>query len=75
MKNKFLLLFIEIKEFLDIFFGYKVMRAAAAMSYYLTLSFFPFLICLNWLIATIGIDVGTIVNMTSGLYLSLPWNL
>ena len=66
MKNKFLLLFIEIKEFLDIFFGYKVMRAAAAMSYYLTLSFFPFLICLNWLIATIGIDVGTIVNMTSG---------
>ena len=66
MKNKFLLLFIEIKEFSDIFFGYKVMRAAAAMSYYLTLSFFPFLICLNWLIATIGIDVGTIVNMTSG---------
>lgn len=66
MKSKFMLLFIEMKEFLDIFFGYKVMRAAAAMSYYLTLSFFPFLICLNWLIATIGIDVGTIVNMTSG---------
>lgn len=66
MKNKFLLLFIEIKEFIDIFFGYKVMRAAAAISYYLTLSFFPFLICLNWLIATIGIDVGNIVSVTEG---------
>lgn len=66
MKNKFLLVFIEIKEFIDIFFGYKVMRAAAAISYYLTLSFFPFLICLNWLIATIGIDVGTIMSMTEG---------
>lgn len=66
MKNKFLLLFIEVKEFIDIFFGYKVMRAAAAISYYLTLSFFPFLICLNWLIATIGIDMGTIVSLTEG---------
>lgn len=66
VKNKFLLLFIEVKEFIDIFFGYKVMRAAAAVSYYITLSFFPFLICLNWLIATIGIDVGTIVNLTAG---------
>ena len=42
------------------------MRAAAAISYYLTLSFFPFLICLNWLIATIGIDMGTIVSLTEG---------
>ena len=66
MENKFLLLFIEVKEFIDIFFGYKVMRAAAAISYYLTLSFFPFLICLNWLIATIGIDMGTIVSLTEG---------
>lgn len=66
MKNKLILLFVEIKEFIDIFFGYNVMRAAAAVSYYITLSFFPFLICLNWLIATIGIDVGTIVNLTAG---------
>lgn len=49
----------------------KVTKAAAALSYYLTLSFFPFLICLNTIIGFFDIDIWDIARVADGL---LPQN-
>ncbi len=47
----------------------KVARSAAASSYYLTLSFFPFLICLQWLIGAFNLEI---VNLLEPLESFIP---
>lgn len=56
-------LFGEAKEFVFIFNRCRIMRSAAAVSFYLTLSFFPFLICLHFLAVSVGIDIIDLENI------------
>lgn len=56
-----------IVDFIDIFIRKKVMRSSAALSYYLMLSFFPFLICLNWIIGLFDIDFYEVANAVNGI--------
>jgi len=45
-----------IKDVLTVFLKYPVARSAAALSYYLTLSIFPFLICASVILGTLSIQ-------------------
>lgn len=47
--------------------GKIVPRSAAALSYYLTLSFFPFLICLNWIVGLFSTDIHQIAALANGI--------
>lgn len=39
------------------FFGKSIHRSAAALSYFLTMTIFPALICIQWLLGTLGEDI------------------
>ena len=39
------------------FFALKMNRAAAALSYYLIMTLFPMLICVQWILSAIGEDI------------------
>ena len=49
-------LFRVIKEIIVVFLNYPVARSAAALSYYLTLSIFPFFICASVILGTLNIQ-------------------
>lgn len=52
-----------LRDLLDIYFEKRVSKASAALSYCLTLAIFPFLICLNAMIARLNIDSGDIFTL------------
>ena len=54
-----------ILDVVDIYFEKKVGRAAAELAYFLVLSFFPVLICLNAIIGTLHLDVASILEKAS----------
>ena len=39
------------------FFALKMNRAAAALSYYLIMTLFPMLICVQWILSAVGEDI------------------
>lgn len=45
----------KVKLFADVFLKARIFRSAAAVSYYFTLAFFPFLIILHWMLVTLGL--------------------
>ena len=49
-------LFRVVKEIIVVFLNYPVARSAAALSYYLTLTIFPFLICASVILGTLNIQ-------------------
>lgn len=51
---------------ISIYIKKRVARSAAALSYYLTLSVFPFLICLNSMIASLHVTASEIFSLGSG---------
>lgn len=50
----------------DIFLKKQITRSAAALSFFLTMSIFPFLICLNWMVGTLRVDVTEIASFFGG---------
>lgn len=55
-----------VRESLEVYFGKRVTRASAALSYYLTLSIFPFLICISAIVKTFNITEADLVSAASG---------
>ncbi|MBR7081601.1 MAG: YihY family inner membrane protein [Oscillospiraceae bacterium] len=54
------------RDVIEIYTRSRVTRSAAALSYYLTLSVFPFLICLNAMIASLHVTADEIFSLGSG---------
>ena len=56
-----------IEELISKFFGKSLHRSAAALSYFLTMTIFPTLICIQWLLGTLGEDILTFLEDFSEL--------
>ena len=54
-----------IREMVDLYFEKHVSRAAAELAYFLILSFFPLLICVNAFIGLLDLNVGAILMATA----------
>ena len=54
-----------ILDVVEVYFDKKIGRAAAELAYFLILSFFPVIICLNAIIGTLNLDVVSILNNAS----------
>ena len=50
-----------IVELVDLYFGKRVPQSAAALAYYLILTFFPVLICVNAFVGLLNLDVNMVV--------------
>lgn len=57
----------KINKFLTLYWDKRISRSAAALSYYITLSIFPFLICLNAILANTGITIIQILEDARGV--------
>lgn len=55
MAHRYATLASKVRLFAAVFLKARIFRAAAAVSYYLTLAFFPFLIILHWMFVTLGL--------------------
>ena len=55
-------------DFINLFFEKKLMRSAAALTYYLTLSVFPVLICLSLLLGSFKIDPASVESLLDGVF-------
>ena len=51
-----------VLDMLDLYFNKHVSRAAAELAYFLILSFFPVLICVNAIIGTLDLDVAALLE-------------
>ncbi len=58
-------LFRFIWEIVDLYFTKRVSRSAAELAYFLILSFFPALICINAIIGTLNLDVAAFLDEAS----------
>jgi len=56
-----------IKEVFSVFANYPVTRSAAALSYYLTLSIFPFLICVSIILGSLNIQDTNTFELLGGI--------
>jgi len=56
-----------IKEVFRVYFNYPVARSAAALSYYLTLSIFPFLICASVILGSLNIQETEAFTLLEGV--------
>lgn len=56
-----------LKRLVNIYLKKKVPRAAAELSYCLTLSIFPLLICINAMLATLNLDQADIISLGEGI--------
>lgn len=56
-----------IKQLVNIYLKKKVPRSAAELSYCLTLSFFPLLICINAMLATFNLSEMDIISLGEGI--------
>ena len=54
-----------VLDVVGIYFEKKVGRAAAELAYFLILSFFPVIVCLNAFIGTLHLDVVSILDKAS----------
>lgn len=54
-----------IREMVDIYFSKRVDASAAALAYFLILSFFPALICVNAFVGVLQVDVGSVLRVLS----------
>lgn len=51
-----------LAELLDIYFSKNVPRAAAELAYFLVLSIFPALICVNWFIGELHLNINAVLD-------------
>lgn len=51
------------REMVEMYFSAGVARSAAALAYFLVLSFFPFLICINAFVGALHLDIGSLLEV------------
>lgn len=51
-----------IREMVELYFSCRVSRSAAELAYFLILTFFPILICINAFVGVVGVNVDAILN-------------
>ena len=51
-----------VAEIVDIYFRKRVSRSAAELAYFLILTFFPIVICVNAFIGLLDLDVGQVLQ-------------
>ena len=51
-----------IREIADVYFSRRVSRSAAELAYFLILSFFPVLICVNAFVGLLRLDVDLVLE-------------
>jgi len=51
-----------VAELVDIYFSKKVARSAAELAYFLVLSIFPALICINWFIGELHLNINAVLE-------------
>ena len=51
-----------VREMVDIYFGKHVSRSSAELAYFLILTFFPILICINGFIGALHLDIGAVLS-------------
>ncbi len=56
-----------IREMVDVYFDRRVSRSAAELAYFLILSFFPVLICINAFVGLLRLDVNLVVEAAEGI--------
>lgn len=56
-----------VREIVDLYFSAHVSRSAAAMAYFLILTVFPFLICINAFVGALHLDINLILGATEEL--------
>lgn len=50
-----------VREMVDIYFGKRVARSAAELAYFLILTFFPILICINGFVGLLHLDINAVL--------------
>ena len=56
-----------IREMVEVYFDRRVSRSAAELAYFLILSFFPVLICINAFVGLLQLDVNLVVEAAEGI--------
>ena len=56
-----------VAEIVDIYFRKRVSRSAAELAYFLILTFFPIVICVNAFIGLLDLDVSQVLQAAEGL--------
>lgn len=56
-----------IREIVEVYFDRRVSRSAAELAYFLILSFFPILICVNAFVGLLRLDVNVVVEGAAGI--------
>ena len=51
-----------VREMVDIYFGKRVSRSAAELAYFLILTFFPILVCVNGFIGVLHLDISAVMT-------------
>lgn len=64
MKNE---LYIKVTKFIYFYADKRISHSAAALAYYITLTLFPFLICLNALLADTGFTIMSVLEQMQGI--------
>lgn len=57
-----------LREILEIYFGKRVSRSAAELAYFMILTFFPIVICINAFIGLLDLDVGRVLGTLEGVF-------
>ena len=57
-----------LSELVEIYFDKRVSRSAAELAYFLILSFFPLLICLNYFVGKLNLDPDTLVQALAPVF-------
>ena len=57
-----------VADLVEIYFEKRVSRSAAELAYFLILSFFPLLICVNYFIGQLDLDPNTLVDAVSPVF-------
>lgn len=56
-----------VSEMVELYFSKNVSRSAAELAYFLILSFFPILICVNYLIGTLHVNAAQLLEGAAGI--------
>lgn len=55
-----------VREVVELYFSARVSRSAAALAYFLVLSVFPILICINAFVGALNLDISTVLDVVEG---------
>ena len=63
-----------IREMVTVYFDRRVSRSAAELAYFLILSFFPVLICINAFVGLLRLDVNLVLEAAAAITAPTPWS-